>query len=90
MSQSKYKLKPESLLYSTVSEKFYTNQTLTDNDALFLLKNAPSLIEQFDEYPDNWKEESEAFNFDDVIADIQAEAEGLPAPKRGRPKKVTE
>lgn len=87
MSTSKYKLKPESLLYSVQTEKYYTEKTITDNDALFLLKNAPALIEQFSEYPDNWKEESEAFNFQDIIDEIQSQADGVPNVKSKRTKK---
>lgn len=55
-NENLFQLKPESLLYSVASDTYYTEKTITDEDAKELLKASPSLINQFEIYPDNWQE----------------------------------
>ena len=56
MSDSLFRLKPESLLYSFATDKYYTDKTITDAEAILLISASPKLIEQFAVFPENWKE----------------------------------
>lgn len=56
MADQLFQLKTESLLYSVASDTYYTEKTLTDDDAILLLSASPQLISQFEVFPENWKE----------------------------------
>lgn len=62
-----FQLKPETLLYSNVTEKYYTEKTITDTDALILLKSAPQMIEQFEVFPSDWETQVANFDFQSLV-----------------------
>lgn len=58
--KKRYVLKKDIKVFSTITEKYYTAENCTDEEAVSLLATSPDLIDQFDTYPQSWKTEVEA------------------------------
>lgn len=85
MDSQRYVLKPDSLLYSTENQMYYTDKTITDDDAMEMLKVSPSLIEQFAQYPADW--ETEVANFKRSVPTTSGDNGDEPTTEKKKSKK---
>lgn len=59
MSEQKYILKDDALIYNVEADKYFVKTTITDEEAIYLLTKSPSLIEQFEIYPADWQQQTQ-------------------------------
>lgn len=59
MSEQKYILKDDALIYNVEADKYFVKTTMTDDEAIYMLTKSPALIDQFEKYPDDWQQQTQ-------------------------------